>query len=210
MVIDVAGCNLYTPLTKIDSARAAAKRVAKPAETPVRMQEEPVSTAAAKLAAQKKAAAASAARLAAAATKNGAKCVSGAEFWKACMASANPMGRCAVVQQLPAGPATAFFPMPNQRTTRTYKAVMTKALPTGSKATDLWFKASQALVAVQLNELAGVVLPAPVKEAVGTVSNVVSSTTVTPPVLPTGLPGLPNAITLLEKFSAGQASVPAC
>eukprot|EP00775_Hariotina_reticulata_P004118 gene4118-4364_t len=70
--------------------------------------------------------------------------------------------------------------------------------------------AAKAVVAAQLNELAGVALPEAVKEAMFTISNVVSATTATPPQLPANLPGLPAAISTLEKLLSGQSGVPVC
>jgi len=204
VTIDVTGCNVYTPIGNGTSiSMASRKRLAgRPAEQPVEH---------AKVVATAKASAAT--KVKASSYSNGkssTSCLSSVVFWRSCMNSSTPSGRCAVINQLPAGPNTPFFPQAEQKATRTYKNVMLKSSNSGVKATDMWFKASQALVAAQLNELAGVTLPVAAKEAMSTISNVVLATTATPPQLPANLPGLPAAISTLEKLLSGQSGVPVC
>ena len=136
----------------------------------------------------------------------GANCVSPLHFWKNCIhrEPEQQNGRCAVVNKLPAGPMTPFFPQPGVKNNRHYKGVMGKPTNTGNRATDMWFKAAQVLVATQLNELSGVVLPPTVVEAVSLVGSVVGTTSTTPPTLNMQLTGLANAINLLEMFNSGQ------
>jgi hypothetical protein len=136
----------------------------------------------------------------------GANCVSPLHFWKNCIhrEPEQQNGRCAVVNKLPAGPMTPFFPQPGVKNNRHYKGVMGKPTNTGNRATDMWFKAAQTLVATQLNELSGVVLPPTVMDAVSLVGSVVGTTSATPPTINMQLPGLANAINLLEMFNSGQ------
>lgn len=136
----------------------------------------------------------------------GANCVSPLHFWKNCIhrEPEQQNGRCAVVNKLPAGPMTPFFPQPGVKNNRHYKGVMGKPTSTGNRPTDMWFKAAQTLVATQLNELSGVVLPHTVMDAVSLVGSVVGTTSATPPTINMQLPGLANAINLLEMFNSGQ------
>jgi hypothetical protein len=139
----------------------------------------------------------------------GANCVSPISFWKGCLHKSETEqqpqnGRCAVVQRLPGGPTTPFFPQPGVKHNRSYKGVMGKPTNTGTMAVDMWFKAAQALVATQLNELSGVVLSQPVTEAVSLIGSVVGTTSTTPPSLNMQLPGVVTAINLLEMFNSGQ------
>lgn len=138
------------------------------------------------------------------------QCVSSVSFWKGCMNNGRLDGRCAVVLKLPTGEHTAFFPVPSSKAMRTYKAVLTKPTNSGIKQTDLWFKAAQAVAATQLNELSGIKLPAAVRDALSLVGAAISTATSVPPVLGNELQGVPAAVTLLEKFSAGQGGVPTC
>jgi hypothetical protein len=136
----------------------------------------------------------------------GANCVSPVHFWKNCIHREPDQqnGRCAVVNKLPAGPLTPFFPQPGVKNNRHYKGVMGKATNTGNRPVDMWFKAAQTLVATQLNELSGVVLPQTVMDAVSLVGSVVGTTSSTPPSINMQLAGLAPAINLLEMFNSGQ------
>jgi hypothetical protein len=138
----------------------------------------------------------------------GANCVSPVHFWKNCIhrEPEQQNGRCSVVNKLPAGPLTPFFPQPGVKNNRHYKGVMGKATNTGSRPVDMWFKAAQTLVATQLNELSGVVLPQTVMDAVSLIGSVVGTTSTTPPSINMQLPGLAPAINLLEMFNSGQVS----
>lgn len=136
----------------------------------------------------------------------GANCVSPVHFWKNCIhrEPEQQNGRCAVVNKLPAGPLTPFFPQPGVKNNRHYKGVMGKATNTGNRPVDMWFKAAQTLVATQLNELSGVVLPQTVMDAVSLIGSVVGTTSTTPPTINMQLAGLAPAINLLEMFNSGQ------
>lgn len=138
----------------------------------------------------------------------GVNCVSPIHFWKNCIHREPDQqnGRCAAVTKLPAGPTTPFFPQPGAKTNRHYKGVMSKTTNTGNKPVDLWFKAAQALIATQFNELSGVVLPQPVMDAVSLIGSVVGTTSSTPPTLDMSLPGLAPAINVLEMFNSGQVN----
>lgn len=138
----------------------------------------------------------------------GANCVSPVHFWKNCIhrEPEQQNGRCSVVNKLPAGPLTPFFPQPGVKHNRHYKGVMGKATSTGNRPVDMWFKAAQILVATQLNELSGVVLPQTVTDAVSLIGSVVGTTSTTPPSINMQLPGLAPAINLLEMFNSGQVS----
>jgi len=140
--------------------------------------------------------------------QQGAGCVSPIHFWKNCLhrEAEQQNGRCAVVNKLPAGPLTPFFPQPGVKNNRHYKGVMGKSTNTGNKSVDMWFKAAQALVSTQLNELSGVALSQPVMDAVSLIGSVVGTTSTTPPTLNMQLPGLAPAMNLLEMFSSGQVS----
>lgn len=140
--------------------------------------------------------------------QQGAGCVSPIHFWKNCLhrEAEQQNGRCAVVNKLPAGPLTPFFPQPGVKNNRHYKGVMGKSTNTGNKSVDMWFKAAQALVSTQLNELSGVALSQPVMDAVSLIGSVVGTTSTTPPTLNMQLPGLAPAINLLEMFNSGQVS----
>jgi hypothetical protein len=139
----------------------------------------------------------------------GANCVSPVHFWKNCIhrGPEQQNGRCSVVNQLPAGPLTPFFPQPGVKNNRHYKGVMGKATNTGNRPVDMWFKAAQTLVATQLNELSGVVLPQTVVDAVSLIGSVVGTTSTTPPSINMQLPGLAPALNLLEMFNSGQVSL---
>lgn len=210
--ISVTGCAIYTPARKAPAFNASAfngtamaaashQRLAQPAETPVATPGlQHVQQVQQRLAQQ----------AAGGSGAVGANCVSAVSFWKGCLhkEAAQPAnGRCAVIQQLPAGPLTAFFPQPNQFKRRTYKGVMGKPTSTGNAPVDAWFKAAQALVGAQLNELAGVVLSPPVTEAVSLVGSVVGTATTVPPTLNMQQPGVATAVSLLEMFNAGQVRV---
>lgn len=138
----------------------------------------------------------------------GANCVSPVHFWKNCIhrEPEQQNGRCAVVNKLPAGPLTPFFPQPGVKNNRHYKGVMGKATNTGNRPVDMWFKAAQTLVATQMNEMSGVVLPQTVTDAVSLVGSIVGTTSSTPPTINMQLPGLAPAINLLEMFNSGQVS----
>jgi hypothetical protein len=141
----------------------------------------------------------------------GANCVSPLHFWKNCIhrEPEQQNGRCAVVNKLPAGPLTPFFPQPGVKHNRHYKGVMGKPVNTGNRPVDMWFKAAQTLVATQMNEMSGVVLPQNVVDAVSLVGSVLGTTSTTPPTLNMQLSGLAPAINLLEMFNSGQVGRPA-
>jgi hypothetical protein len=141
----------------------------------------------------------------------GANCVSPLHFWKNCIhrEPEQQNGRCAVVNKLPAGPLTPFFPQPGVKHNRHYKGVMGKPTNTGNRPVDMWFKAAQTLVATQMNEMSGVVLPQNVVDAVSLVGSVLGTTSTTPPTLNMQLSGLASAINLLEMFNSGQVGSPA-
>jgi hypothetical protein len=207
--IDVSGCEVYTPIsdtepvvTEADGAEVTANasanmRLGAPSKSSKPQQQQPKPSG-------------SKTSLATGKGVGPTNCVSSVSFWKGCMSSGNLAGRCAVVLKLPTGPHTAFFPAPQSRVVRTYKAVMGKGTSSGVKSTDQWFKAAQAVAATQLNELAGVTLPADVRNALSLAGAAVGVSTTVPPVLATELQGVSNAVALLEKFSTGQAGVKQC
>jgi hypothetical protein len=206
--IDVSGCEVYTPIAESDpvvteapstevTANASNMRLGAPSKSS-KHQQQPQKPSGNKPS------------LAAGKGVSSTNCVSSVSFWKNCMLSGNLAGRCAVVLKLPTGPHTAFFPAPQSRVVRTYKAVMGKGTNSGVKSTDQWFKAAQAVAATQLNELAGVTLPSDVRNALSLAGAAVSVSTTVPPVLASELHGVSNAVALLEKFSTGQAGVKQC
>jgi hypothetical protein len=211
LTIDVSGCEVYTPIASTDpvvteavgaevTANATANmRLGAPSKSSKQQQQQkPQKPSGSKTS------------LATGKGVGATNCVSSVAFWKGCMLSGNLAGRCAVVLKLPTGPHTAFFPAPQSRVVRTYKAVLGKGTNSGIKSTDQWFKAAQAVAATQLNELAGVALPGDVRNALSLAGAAVGVSTTVPPVLATELQGVSNAVALLEKFSTGQAGVKQC
>ncbi|KAF6262981.1 hypothetical protein COO60DRAFT_530502 [Scenedesmus sp. NREL 46B-D3] len=205
--IDVRGCEVYTPIAGSDPVvtEAPAAEVTANATSNMRLGAPPKSSKQ-----QPRKPFGNKGSLAAG--KGGAvtNCVSSAAFWKNCMLSGNLAGRCAVVLKLPTGPHTAFFPSPQSRVVRTYKAIMKKGTSSGVKSTDQWFKAAQAVAATQLNELAGVALPSDVRNALSLAGAAISVSATVPPVLTSELHGVSNAVALLDRFSTGKAGVKQC